>query len=183
MTHHPISDFIFFCCLIWLIIKGLETKCFFSITQDKSDNNRKIWKRLNWPHICVCLGKDLTSSLYGVTISCPCSLLKEIVKHFDPDEEGYEVVQDAIDTMTGVAWYINDMKRKHEHAVRVQVRWNYNNCKPTSFLKKCIYCMSMPWSACIQSIAYSTESRCIFPFSSDTFWFSHACTVCCPRPL
>ncbi|XP_035466748.2 pleckstrin homology domain-containing family G member 3 isoform X2 [Scophthalmus maximus] len=47
-------------------------------------------------------------------------LLQEIAKHFGPDEEGYEVVQEAIDTMTGVAWYINDMKRKHEHAVRVQ---------------------------------------------------------------
>ncbi|XP_020569229.1 pleckstrin homology domain-containing family G member 3 isoform X2 [Oryzias latipes] len=47
-------------------------------------------------------------------------LLQEIAKHFDPDEEGYEVVQEAISTMTGVAWYINDMKRKHEHAVRVQ---------------------------------------------------------------
>uniref|UniRef100_A0A3Q3E7B7 Si:ch73-212j7.3 n=1 Tax=Hippocampus comes TaxID=109280 RepID=A0A3Q3E7B7_HIPCM len=48
-------------------------------------------------------------------------LLQEIAKHFGPDEAGYEVVQEAIDTMTGVAWYINDMKRKHEHAVRVQV--------------------------------------------------------------
>ncbi|XP_075874438.1 pleckstrin homology domain-containing family G member 3-like isoform X2 [Nelusetta ayraudi] len=47
-------------------------------------------------------------------------LLQEIAKHFNPDEEGYDVVQEAIDTMTGVAWYINDMKRKHEHAVRVQ---------------------------------------------------------------
>ncbi|XP_041827465.1 pleckstrin homology domain-containing family G member 3 isoform X2 [Melanotaenia boesemani] len=47
-------------------------------------------------------------------------LLQEIAKHFDPDEEGSEVIQEAIDTMTGVAWYINDMKRKHEHAVRVQ---------------------------------------------------------------
>ncbi|XP_077395337.1 pleckstrin homology domain-containing family G member 3-like isoform X2 [Festucalex cinctus] len=47
-------------------------------------------------------------------------LLQEIAKHFSPDEEGYEVLQEAIDTMTGVAWYINDMKRKHEHAVRVQ---------------------------------------------------------------
>ncbi|XP_045579404.1 pleckstrin homology domain-containing family G member 3 isoform X4 [Salmo salar] len=47
-------------------------------------------------------------------------LLQEIAKHFDPDEEGYEVVQEAIDTMTGVAWYINDMKRKHEHSVRLQ---------------------------------------------------------------
>ncbi|MED6257777.1 hypothetical protein ATANTOWER_031229 [Ataeniobius toweri] len=47
-------------------------------------------------------------------------LLQEIAKHYDPDEEGYEVIQEAIDTMTGVACYINDMKRKHEHAVRVQ---------------------------------------------------------------
>ncbi|KAM9777632.1 pleckstrin homology domain-containing family G member 3-like [Neosynchiropus ocellatus] len=47
-------------------------------------------------------------------------LLQEIARHYDPDEEGYEVIQEAIDTMTGVAWYINDMKRRHEHAVRVQ---------------------------------------------------------------
>lgn len=31
------------------------------------------------------------------------------------------MVEDAIDTMTCVAWYINDMKRRHEHAVRLQV--------------------------------------------------------------
>ncbi|XP_067099836.1 pleckstrin homology domain-containing family G member 3 isoform X2 [Osmerus mordax] len=47
-------------------------------------------------------------------------LLQEIAKHYDPEEDGCEVVQEAIDTMTGVAWYINDMKRKHEHAVRLQ---------------------------------------------------------------
>ncbi|KAK2889735.1 hypothetical protein Q8A73_018035 [Channa argus] len=47
-------------------------------------------------------------------------LLQEIAKHFDPEEQGYEVVEEAIYTMTGVAWYINDMKRKHEHAVRLQ---------------------------------------------------------------
>uniref|UniRef100_A0A1A8CBC7 Pleckstrin homology domain containing, family G (With RhoGef domain) member 1 n=1 Tax=Nothobranchius kadleci TaxID=1051664 RepID=A0A1A8CBC7_NOTKA len=47
-------------------------------------------------------------------------LLQEIAKHFDPEEEGYEVVEEAIYTMTWVAWYINDMKRKHEHAVRLQ---------------------------------------------------------------
>uniref|UniRef100_A0A3Q2Y123 DH domain-containing protein n=1 Tax=Hippocampus comes TaxID=109280 RepID=A0A3Q2Y123_HIPCM len=49
-------------------------------------------------------------------------LLQEIAKHFDPEEEGYEVVEEAIVTMTGVAWYINDMKRKHEHAVLLQVK-------------------------------------------------------------
>ncbi|XP_052001213.1 pleckstrin homology domain-containing family G member 3 [Xyrauchen texanus] len=47
-------------------------------------------------------------------------LLQEIAKHFDPEQEGYDVLIEAIDTMTGVAWYINDMKRKHEHAVRLQ---------------------------------------------------------------
>uniref|UniRef100_A0A8C5X303 Uncharacterized protein n=1 Tax=Malurus cyaneus samueli TaxID=2593467 RepID=A0A8C5X303_9PASS len=30
------------------------------------------------------------------------------------------LVLEAIDTMTCVAWYINDMKRKHEHAIRQQ---------------------------------------------------------------
>uniref|UniRef100_A0A8C5GXS3 DH domain-containing protein n=1 Tax=Gouania willdenowi TaxID=441366 RepID=A0A8C5GXS3_GOUWI len=48
-------------------------------------------------------------------------LLQEISKHFDPQQEGYQVVEEALCTMTGVAWYINDMKRKHEHAVRLQV--------------------------------------------------------------
>lgn len=46
---------------------------------------------------------------------------QEIAKHFDEEEDGFEVVEDAIDTMTCVAWYINDMKRRHEHAVRLQV--------------------------------------------------------------
>lgn len=47
--------------------------------------------------------------------------MQEIAKHFDEEEDGFEVVEDAIDTMTCVAWYINDMKRRHEHAVRQQV--------------------------------------------------------------
>ncbi|XP_004454608.2 pleckstrin homology domain-containing family G member 1 [Dasypus novemcinctus] len=47
-------------------------------------------------------------------------LLHEIENHLDKDAEGYDVVLDAIDTMQRVAWHINDMKRKHEHAVRLQ---------------------------------------------------------------
>lgn len=39
----------------------------------------------------------------------------------DKDSEMYDVIQEAIDTMQRVAWHINDMKRKHEHAVRLQV--------------------------------------------------------------
>ncbi|XP_016536482.1 pleckstrin homology domain-containing family G member 3 isoform X1 [Poecilia formosa] len=47
-------------------------------------------------------------------------LLQELSKHIDKSDPGYEVVEDAIVTMTAVAWYINDMKRKQEHAVRLQ---------------------------------------------------------------
>lgn len=47
---------------------------------------------------------------------------QEIAKHFEHKSgDDYEVVLEAIDTMTCVAWYINDMKRKHEHAIRQQV--------------------------------------------------------------
>ncbi|MEQ2159778.1 hypothetical protein GOODEAATRI_026790 [Goodea atripinnis] len=43
-------------------------------------------------------------------------LFQELSKHIDKSDPGYEVVEDAIITMTAVAWYINDMKRKQEHA-------------------------------------------------------------------
>ncbi|XP_030073949.1 pleckstrin homology domain-containing family G member 2 isoform X2 [Microcaecilia unicolor] len=47
-------------------------------------------------------------------------LLQELAKHFDKNSHGYETVEEAIITMTAVAWYINDMKRKQEHAIRLQ---------------------------------------------------------------
>lgn len=47
-------------------------------------------------------------------------LLQNIVKYYDPKQSGYEVIFNALATMTGMAHHINDMKRKHEHAVRVQ---------------------------------------------------------------
>ncbi|KAL0967744.1 hypothetical protein UPYG_G00256340 [Umbra pygmaea] len=47
-------------------------------------------------------------------------LLHEIANHLEKDTETYDVVQEAIETMQRVAWHINDMKRKHEHAVRLQ---------------------------------------------------------------
>ncbi len=54
---------------------------------------------------------------------CVCvPSVQEIANHMEKDTETYEVVQEAIDTMQRVAWHINDMKRKHEHAVRLQVR-------------------------------------------------------------
>lgn len=60
-------------------------------------------------HACVTLQRFVSS--------------QELSKHFDKSDPGYEVVEDAIITMTAVAWYINDMKRKQEHAVRLQVRF------------------------------------------------------------
>ena len=40
--------------------------------------------------------------------------------HTDNQSEGYQAVCDALATMTALAAHINDMKRRHEHAVRVQ---------------------------------------------------------------
>uniref|UniRef100_T1IRR7 DH domain-containing protein n=1 Tax=Strigamia maritima TaxID=126957 RepID=T1IRR7_STRMM len=47
-------------------------------------------------------------------------LLQNIVKHYDSSQVGYDVIVNALASMTGMAHHINDMKRKHEHAVRVQ---------------------------------------------------------------
>ncbi|XP_072464476.1 pleckstrin homology domain-containing family G member 2 isoform X1 [Notamacropus eugenii] len=53
-------------------------------------------------------------------------LLQELGKHWpegagaEQVPGGREVVEDAIVSMTAVAWYINDMKRKQEHAARLQ---------------------------------------------------------------
>lgn len=69
----------------------------------------------------ICIKMNILSqTVDSLVVFDDCSV-QEIAKHFDPEEEGYEVVEEAIYTMTGVAWYINDMKRKHEHAVRLQV--------------------------------------------------------------
>uniref|UniRef100_A0A8C4RBV4 Pleckstrin homology domain containing, family G (with RhoGef domain) member 2 n=1 Tax=Erpetoichthys calabaricus TaxID=27687 RepID=A0A8C4RBV4_ERPCA len=47
-------------------------------------------------------------------------LLQELAKQFDKSSPGYEIVEEAVISMTAVAWYINDMKRKQEHAIRLQ---------------------------------------------------------------
>lgn len=48
---------------------------------------------------------------------------QELGKHWaeGPGTGGREMVEEAIVSMTAVAWYINDMKRKQEHAARLQV--------------------------------------------------------------
>lgn len=60
---------------------------------------------------------------------------QELAKHFDKSDPGYEVVEDAIITMTAVAWYINDMKRKQEHAIRLQV-WTTSQALPSHSLQQ-----------------------------------------------
>ncbi|KAK2088423.1 Pleckstrin y domain-containing G member 2 [Saguinus oedipus] len=47
---------------------------------------------------------------------------EELGKHWaeGPGAGGREMVEEAIVSMTAVAWYINDMKRKQEHAARLQ---------------------------------------------------------------
>ncbi|XP_071450370.1 uncharacterized protein GEFmeso [Hetaerina americana] len=47
-------------------------------------------------------------------------LLQNIVKHFGKESEGYRDIEDALSAMTGIAHHINEMKRRHEHAIRVQ---------------------------------------------------------------
>lgn len=54
---------------------------------------------------------------------CPVTAWQELGKHWveGPGSGGREMVEEAIVSMTAVAWYINDMKRKQEHAARLQV--------------------------------------------------------------
>ncbi|XP_023232588.1 uncharacterized protein LOC111632408 isoform X1 [Centruroides sculpturatus] len=47
-------------------------------------------------------------------------LLENIVKHSDKDNEGYPDIKNALSVMTGIAFHINDMKKRHENAIRVQ---------------------------------------------------------------
>ncbi|XP_064437306.1 pleckstrin homology domain-containing family G member 2 isoform X5 [Mirounga angustirostris] len=65
-------------------------------------------------------------------------LLQELGKHWaeGPGAGGREMVEEAIVSMTAVAWYINDMKRKQEHAARLQAKQvlleNSLHCAPKS---------------------------------------------------
>ncbi|XP_064600922.1 uncharacterized protein LOC135467092 [Liolophura sinensis] len=47
-------------------------------------------------------------------------LLQNIVKHYESDLPGYDTLTTALGHMTHMAHHINEMKRRHEHAVRVQ---------------------------------------------------------------
>lgn len=49
-----------------------------------------------------------------------CYLLQNIVKQSTAEADGYSDIVNALSTMTAIAHHINEMKRKHEHAVRVQ---------------------------------------------------------------
>ncbi|CAC5403608.1 Pleckstrin homology domain-containing family G member 1,Pleckstrin homology domain-containing family G member 3 [Mytilus coruscus] len=89
----------------------------------------------HWEHIYLNLSKEFSN-----TISKPCSLnhlgtyllkpvqrvfkyhllLQNILKNYSKSEPGHDTLTKAMDHMTSMAHHINEMKRKHEHAVRVQ---------------------------------------------------------------
>jgi len=46
--------------------------------------------------------------------------LQNILKNYSKTEPGHIILAKAFDHMTSMAHHINEMKRKHEHAVRVQ---------------------------------------------------------------
>lgn len=47
-------------------------------------------------------------------------LLLNILNHHDALSKGHKVVEKAVESMTAMARHINDMKQRHEHAVRTQ---------------------------------------------------------------
>ena len=48
-------------------------------------------------------------------------LFQELVKNCDKNLKDFAIIEKALQTMTNIAHHINEMKRKHEDAVRVQV--------------------------------------------------------------
>ena len=55
-----------------------------------------------------------------------------MVKHCDKDLENLSIIKQALATMTFIAQHINDMKRKNEDAVHIQVR--KKSCVATKIL-------------------------------------------------
>ncbi|XP_066931224.1 uncharacterized protein [Clytia hemisphaerica] len=47
-------------------------------------------------------------------------LFRDILKRYEGSEDGYDIINTAVLAMTDVAEYINEMKRLHENAVKVQ---------------------------------------------------------------
>lgn len=69
------------------------------------------------------------------------------------------MVEDAIITMTAVAWYINDMKRKQEHAVRLQVGVALGTTVTSRRSLGSVF-MLLAWSTRVNtSVLASTQSR------------------------
>ena len=42
------------------------------------------------------------------------------MNNYDENEAGYDIITEAFSSMTHMAEHINEMKRKHEHTMRVQ---------------------------------------------------------------
>ena len=108
MVRHMVSQYV----PVYVLALGFMHYCFSVQKNTHTGVCTASVHVLEYVHVSKC-------SLPGM---CVCVPVQEIANHMEKDTETYEVVQEAIDTMQRVAWHINDMKRKHEHAVRLQVR-------------------------------------------------------------
>ena len=55
-----------------------------------------------------------------VCIFCGSVFFQNILSHMDRSLDGVDVIETALSSMTNMAQHINEMKRKHEHTVRIQ---------------------------------------------------------------
>ena len=69
--------------------------------------------------IAVQIVSSQNNNAYIENIYLFCSFQK-IVNNYDENETGYDVIAKALHSMTHMAAHINEMKRKHEHTMRVQ---------------------------------------------------------------
>jgi len=46
--------------------------------------------------------------------------VKNILNHHDVASDGHKTIEQAVESMTSMARHINDMKQRHEHAIRTQ---------------------------------------------------------------
>ena len=65
--------------------------------------------------VCSAAGNEKCTLCFNLNLC-----FQNILKNFDKSDPNHAIVSEALDHMTGRAQHINEMKRKHEHAVRVQ---------------------------------------------------------------
>ncbi|CAG0901688.1 unnamed protein product [Darwinula stevensoni] len=97
-------------------------------------------------------------------------LLQNLAKHINEELDGYNILVNALSAMTGIAHHINEMKRKHEHAVRVQeiqsLLYGWPGEDLTQYGELCSNLML------IESIANEPYSFHLIPFDNPRMQFT-----------